>query len=175
MVIVAPAAAAPLESLIVPSNEPLTACPAATVKTLAQVNASNNSLFAMCINNLLIESYFHSTHRGVSSGFSPSLVSDCFKLAKVSLDARRKLRLPSAARIMAGNKPGGIRQAQDGAPVHSRWPRIHTLRKTAASCQIARWLRRHRGNMSGARSREGVWFHSPAILTVGRPAPGLFS
>src|SRR5262249_61032997 len=124
-----------------------------TVKTLAQVNASNNSLFAMCINNLLIESYFHSTHRGVSSGFSPSLVSDCFKLAKVSLDARRKLRLPSAARIMAGNKTRGNRQAQEGAPGHTRWPRNYTPPKTAASSQNAPLLRPPTGNQSNPPTR----------------------
>src|SRR5262245_3767312 len=49
MVTVAPAAAAPFESVIVPSNEPLTACPTPTVKTLTQINASNKSLFDMPI------------------------------------------------------------------------------------------------------------------------------
>src|SRR4030095_346474 len=49
IVTVAPAAAAPFESVIVPSNEPLTACPTPTVMTLAQINASNKSLFDMHI------------------------------------------------------------------------------------------------------------------------------
>src|SRR5262249_62192590 len=128
-----------------------------TVKTLAQVNASNNSLFAMCINNLLIESYFHSTHRGVSSGFSPSLVSDCFKLAKVSLDARRKLRLPSAARIMAGNKTRGNCQAQEGGPGHSRWARNYTPSKNAAPCPKPPWLPPHKGQHYRRPTRRGVW------------------
>src|SRR5215831_20689851 len=53
-------------------------------------------------NQVLIESYFHSTHRGVSSGFSPSLVADCFKSAKVPLDARRLLCLSKRRRALYG-------------------------------------------------------------------------
>src|SRR5262245_59685722 len=98
IVTVAPAAAAPLASVIVPSKEPLTACPVAIVKTLTQVNASKKSLFAIRIDNLLIEGCFYSTHRGAPSVFSPSLVADCFQLAQVSLNARRQLRLPERRR-----------------------------------------------------------------------------
>src|SRR5262245_9288741 len=58
IVTVAPAAVAPFESVIVPSSDPLTACPIPTVKTPAQINASNNSLFAICINNLLVGGCF---------------------------------------------------------------------------------------------------------------------
>ncbi len=97
-VTVAPTAADPLESVIVPSREPLTACPLTTVKAPAQTNASDNSLFVICIDSLLIECNYYSTHCGVSSDFSPSLVTDCFQLAKVSLDARRQLCLSERRR-----------------------------------------------------------------------------
>jgi hypothetical protein len=36
----------------------LTACPATTVTTLTQINASNNSLFALYINSLLVVGCF---------------------------------------------------------------------------------------------------------------------
>src|SRR5215475_15908702 len=58
IVTVAPAAAAPFESVIVPSSEPLTACPGTTLTMLTQINASNNSLFALYINSLLVDGCF---------------------------------------------------------------------------------------------------------------------